>query len=367
MPISIRRLVVAVCLCAFSYEPALAQMRIESAGGSTPAVATTNTLCLSKTTKDSYFQEVGANNPGAYTNGTDCASGTLRFDWNGSRLNLLFAQGIATTSTDSLVVANATAATGGTTVQMSPRIRLRGNAWNTSASQTVDFFMENLPATAATPTGTFKLGYSLNSAAATYPLTVSSAGLVTSLAGMFATSHRSDAGGYFFWNGRVNLTSPADGQVNVTNAAESAGVGLDVATDAILKVRVRAQNAYALIDSGGYSNSGVVTISVTAPTIASGGCTSPAVTHNNGTAAFLITIGTSCTGVKTFTLTMPAASHFWACSGDNHTSDAQQQTNYIVARATSTTAVVVTSYDRVTGLQEDFNASDTYLIKCTGE
>ncbi len=88
---------------------------------------------------------------------------------------------LATTSTSALVLRNSTAATGGATVQMSPRLLWRGNAWDTAASETVDFFAENLPATAATPTGTWKLGYSLNGAAATYPLTVSSAGAVTPL------------------------------------------------------------------------------------------------------------------------------------------------------------------------------------------
>lgn len=104
----------------------------------------------------------------------------------------------------------------------------------------------------------------------------------------------------------------------------------------------------------------------TAPTIASGGCTSPAVTWNNGTAAFLLTVGTSCTGVKTIVLTMPAATNLWAVKCENNTSDAAQQTNYVVARATSTTAVTLTSYDRVTGLQEDMTASDTYLCSARG-
>jgi hypothetical protein len=109
-----------------------------------------------------------------------------------------------------------------------------------------------------------------------------------------------------------------------------------------------------------------VTISATAPTIASGGCTAPAVTWNNGTAAFLITIGTSCAGVKTVVLTMPAATNLWVCKAENNTSDAAQQTNVIASRATSTTAVVLTSYDRTTGLQEDFTASDTLLVSCMG-
>lgn len=123
---------------------------------------------------------------------------------------------------------------------------------------------------------------------------------------------------------------------------------------------LQATSAF-LLGSGGR-----LTISATAPTIASGGCTAPAVTWSNGTATFLVTIGTSCTGVKTFTLTMPAATNGWAVDCKNNTSDAAQQTNYAEARATSTTAVVVTSYDRVTGLQEDFTASDTYLCKASG-
>lgn len=49
-------------------------------------VAAANKFCLSASTKDSYFSEVGANNPGAYTNGSNCGSGTLRFDWNSTRV-----------------------------------------------------------------------------------------------------------------------------------------------------------------------------------------------------------------------------------------------------------------------------------------
>ena len=206
---------------------------------------------------------------------------------------------LATTSTDGIRNVNTTASTGGATVQISPRTLWQGTAWDTAASQTVAFFAETLPATAATPTGTWKLGYLLNGAAASYPLTVTSAGAIAPVA----------AGSY------------------------------DLDTKAFIR---------------------------TDPTIASGGCTSPAVTWANGTAAFLITIGTTCAGVKTVTLTLPAATNGWACDGDNHTSDAAQATNYPVLRSTSATAVVLTSYDRVTGLQEDFTDSNTYLVKCIG-
>lgn len=80
--------------------------------------------------------------------------------------------GLVTTSTDGIVLANRTAATAGVPVQMSPRLRWVGTAWDTAASETVAFFAEVLPATAATPTGAWKLGYSLNGAAAIYPLVV---------------------------------------------------------------------------------------------------------------------------------------------------------------------------------------------------
>lgn len=91
---------------------------------------------------------------------------------------------LGTTSSTGLQLVNSTAATGGTTVQISPRLLWRGTAWDTAASQTVDFFAEVLPATAATPTGTWKLGYSLNGAAATYPLTVTNTGSLNVLSSL---------------------------------------------------------------------------------------------------------------------------------------------------------------------------------------
>jgi hypothetical protein len=104
-----------------------------------------------------------------------------------------------------------------------------GNAWDTAASQSVAFFVEALPATAATPTGTFKLGYSLNAAAATYPLTLTSAGALTSLTSTTATDFfATSAGfnipnvGYFRSNAFGNrLTLPADGLQRFINNAST--------------------------------------------------------------------------------------------------------------------------------------------------
>lgn len=115
--------------------------------------------------------------------------------------------------------------------------------------------------------------------------------------------------------------------------------------------------------AGGFSVSGVA-ISGTAPTIASGGCTSPAITSNNGTAKFKVTIGSSCTGVKTFTLTMPAAMNEWACDAVDLTTNATYKPEQ--SAAASTTSVVITNYARTTGLATDFAAGEVLIVKCTG-
>lgn len=66
--------------------PKIAPLPVIVAPVMAPSQSSVDTLCLSQSTKDSYLTEIGANNPGAYTGGTNCASGSLRFDWNGTRL-----------------------------------------------------------------------------------------------------------------------------------------------------------------------------------------------------------------------------------------------------------------------------------------
>ena len=47
-----------------------------------------------------------------------------------------------------------------------------------------------------------------------------------------------------------------DGLLNIVNAANTIGFGLDAATDAIMKVRTRAHSGYATVDALGYKVSG---------------------------------------------------------------------------------------------------------------
>ena len=159
--------------------------------------------------------------------------------------------GLGTTSTNGIVLQNTTAATSGATVQISPRLLWRGTAWDTSASETVDFFAEVLPATAATPTGTWRLGYSLNGGAVTYPFRVGSDGQVYILTNAQVTNDviiGLGASG-IVWNAQAKIYSPGTSQLNFTDTGKVAGIGVDVATDAVLKVRTRAQTGYATVDA----------------------------------------------------------------------------------------------------------------------
>lgn len=57
-------------------------------------------------------------------------------------------------------------------------------------------------------------------------------------------------GNVFQWGTRTRLTAPSASQLNITdNTGAASGIGFDFATDAVLKVRVRAQNADATLQT----------------------------------------------------------------------------------------------------------------------
>lgn len=238
-------------------------------------------------------------------------------------------------STDGIVEQNTTAATVGIPVQQSPRLRFRSNVWNTTATaatNTDDWFVESVPASGLIPSGLLKIGSILNGAAATFPLTLSSAGVLTSaaaggyrfagLGGIQPTSGPAtsvlapDGGAYFrVLSGTIDHNSAATtfsnagtalfriplptvtGLVQFNNGAGTTGVGIDVATDAVLKVRVRAHNAYATVDALAYQASGT-------PGVSGGAGFPSSITAVNGIITAL-TIGTGAldSGVYTPGLT----------------------------------------------------------------
>lgn len=274
--------------------------------------------------------------------------------------------GIVVTSTDGIVIANNTAATAGVPVQQSPRLRFRSHVWNTTATaadNTNDWFIESVPTSGTVPLGVLKFGRSLNGGAATFPMTLSSDGRMDltgpMVAASFSASGNGGVGGVFFGALTGTQINPniADAKINLTNAAVNGGIGLDFSTNGLLLFRTLAQTG-----AGGI---GFKTLSVsgTDPTIASGGCTSPAVTWANGTAAFKLTIGTSCTGVKTITLTLPAATNGWACDVTDNTTPASFR---LTAQSTNTTAVIISNWAATTGLTIDFVAGEVLFVKCLG-
>ena len=175
---------------------------------------------------------------------------------------------LAAVSTDGLVLQNTAAATAGVPVQQSPRLRFRSHVWNTTvtaADNTDDWIVESVPVSAAVPSGLLKIGKSLNGGATTYPLTLDSAGSIVTLGNITAgisviatASMQIGSGNSYRFGGGAgsHLTGPANAQMNLTNNSETVGVGFDAATDALLKVRTRAQTGYATVDALGYRLNG---------------------------------------------------------------------------------------------------------------
>lgn len=101
---------------------------------------------------------------------------------------------------------------------------------------------------------------------------------------------------------------------------------------------------------------------VTAPTVASGFCTSPTIT--NGTSVlFAMAVGSACaasSGILNMNATAPNG---WHCTVVNLTNNA---TEYTVQSATSTTQVTLQNYVRTTGVAGNWTAADSLSVQCSG-
>lgn len=110
----------------------------------------------------------------------------------------------------------------------------------------------------------------------------------------------------------------------------------------------------------GAGEPGALMDSSTAPTL-SGGCTSPAVTWNNGSAAFQIDVGTSC-GVSTITVTLPTAANGWMCSCANlSTAD-----RMVLNLSGTTTTAVLTNVVISTGAAGNWADGADVRCQCRG-
>ena len=199
-------------------------------------------------------------NSGTNSNGSQIFAGTVTAEQDG----------IAATSTDGFIALNATLATNAVRVQQAPRLRFSGNVWNTTsvaANNTDDWWIEAVPTSAATPSSTLKFGSSLNGGAVNYRLTVGSDGSVGFVTANLTGNVNVANGSHVSFGSRGDLTSPGDGQLNLTTSATTAGFGLDGATDTVMKVRTRAQTGYATVDALGYRVSGAAGASGTGTVI----------------------------------------------------------------------------------------------------
>lgn len=132
--------------------------------------------------------------------------------------------GLGTTSTNGVLIRNTTAATAGTPVQLSPRTHWSGTGWDTddTVSRSARFIAEGLPASAAAVTGTWRLGWlDPVTDAITYPLTVTSGGVLTTESLKSNAGVEAGAANPFFWTGRSEMRSPDDGQITLFNAANN--------------------------------------------------------------------------------------------------------------------------------------------------
>lgn len=105
-------------------------------------------------------------------------------------------------------------------------------------------------------------------------------------------------------------------------------------------------------------------ISGTAPTLASGGCTSPTAVTSNGTAAFSVGVGTSCSGSQPLVFTLPAATTGWQCTARNQTSPTGSSP--AMSSTVSTTSVTITNYSRTLGTAAAWTDSDVVVVSCMG-
>lgn len=120
--------------------------------------------------------------------------------------------------------------------------------------------------------------------------------------------------------------------------------------------QLRGNTAYAL------GASDVIFVSATAPTVPVA-CTSPTVTWNNGTAAFQIDVGTTCAGISTLSMTMPASTNAWVCYAVNTTTSTTAEVEMTASTSTSAT---FTNYTRTTGVALTWVDGADIRIGCLG-
>lgn len=127
-------------------------------------------------------------------------------------------------SSSGIILRNTTAAAA-SAQQVSPALVLEGQGWKsnaTAASQPVQARLLVIPFQgAANPTGSLRFQFSVNGGTVTEPMHLTSAGALTTSGNITASSLTSGAANFINFSARSMLTSPVNGNLRLTNAAQS--------------------------------------------------------------------------------------------------------------------------------------------------
>lgn len=205
-----------------------------------------------------------------------------------------------------------------------------------------------------------KLNFNTTATGSTTPVNVGSldnTGLSLPTAGIMAAGAFSDA----YTDGVVADYATGNGRISV-GAADTVTIYTGgIATTQMEQISSTGNTVLGI--RYGTAGSGKLASSVTAPTIASGFGTSPAVTQNNGTATFLINVGTGGTA-SSGVVTMPAATTGWSC--DVSPTAAPQAAAVMYSAPTSATSITITNYTQSTGAALAWVASTVIAVNCIG-
>ncbi len=171
--------------------------------------------------------------------------------------------------------------------------------------------------------------------------------------------------GMEFPTGAAALAGPSITGVSNELLLTTGSTGLRIKNSDNSQTRLTLSDAGALVIPGTISLASLADSS-TAPTIASGGCTTgsaQSISSNNGSAGFSITLGGATCG-STIVLTLPTAAHGWHCSADDITTPATSEIHQ--TSGGSATSVTLTNYVRTTGVAGNFTAADVIAVSCRG-
>lgn len=120
-----------------------------------------NLIFASSINNSAYTTRLTLSSAGALTVGAGLSATTGAFSSTLTNTR----NALVTTSTDGIITTNFTASTAVVPVQVSPRIRLSGTAWNTTAtasSNTINWSIENVPISGAIPSSSLRFNFDRN-------------------------------------------------------------------------------------------------------------------------------------------------------------------------------------------------------------